>query len=87
MIDQPLQPFVLPSALLKYLPTNGLSVGLAAEWILYAVFAFWAVYTLVAIYHWLTYSHGSWLTYPSIAIHLFMSIALMGYALSGNYLP
>ena len=93
MSTEPLQPFAPPSSLFSYLPTGWLSVGTAVEWLLYAVFAFWAVYTLVAIYHWLKYSHGSWVAFPAIAGHLFISFALMGYALSGHgfflsaYLP
>ncbi|MFA6502735.1 MAG: hypothetical protein WCT45_00570 [Candidatus Paceibacterota bacterium] len=92
MLDQPLQPFSPPTFLLSYLP-NGLSVGTATAWALYAVFAFWAVYTLVAIFHWLKYSHASWVTFPAIAVHLAVSLALMSYILSGNayfltpYLP
>ena len=51
---------------------------------LYVVFAFWAFYTLVAIYHWLKYSHASWVTFPAIAVHLFISLAIMSYALYGS---
>lgn len=92
MLDQPLQPFAPPTALLSYMP-NGLSSGVVVTWALYAVFAFWAVYTLVAIYHWLKYSHASWVAFPAMAVHLFVSFALMSYALSGSafflaaYLP
>lgn len=92
MTDLPLRPFSPPTALLSYLPAN-LSSGVVITWVLYAVFAFWAVYTLVAIYHWLKYSHASWIAFPAIAIHLFVSFALMSYALSGSafflasYLP
>ncbi len=62
-------------------------------WALYIVFVFWAGYTLIAIYHWLRYSHASWLAFPAIAVHLLLSLMLMSYALSGNayllsaYLP
>lgn len=94
MPDQPLQPFAPPTALLSYLPsTLNFSTGVAVTWILYAVFAFWALYTLVAIYHWLKYSHASWIAFPAMAMHLYISFALMSYALSGNaffltsYLP
>lgn len=83
MPDQPLQPFAPPTALLTYLP-DGVSAGTIVEWVLYVVFAFWAIYTLVAIYHWLKYSHASWVAFPSIALHLFISFALMAYALSGT---
>ena len=70
-----------------------ISAGVVATWAFYAVFAFWAVYTLVAVYHWLKYSHASWLAFPAIAVHFFISLSLMSYALSGNaffltaYLP
>lgn len=92
MPDQPLQPFSPPSSLTALLPA-GVSAGAAVEWALYIVFAFWAVYTLVAIYHWLQYSHASWVAFPAIGAHLFISFALIAYALSGNafffsrYLP
>ncbi|MFA5998294.1 MAG: hypothetical protein WC814_02825 [Candidatus Paceibacterota bacterium] len=97
MLDQPLQPFAPPSsALLSYLPDGfsaNFSTGGTVVWVLYAVFAFWAVYTLVAIYHWLKYSHASLVALPAIALHLFVSLALMSYVLSGQgyflsaYLP
>jgi hypothetical protein len=83
MADQPLQPFSPPSSLAAFLP-SGLSAGTMVEWALYLVFAFWAVYTAVAVYHWLKYSHASWVAFPAIALHLFVSFALMAYALSGT---
>jgi hypothetical protein len=92
MLDQPLQPFSLPAVLHSYLP-SGFSAGLVTVWLLYAVFAFWAIYTIVAIYHWLKYSHASWIAFPAMAVHLVVSFALMSYALSGHaffltrYLP
>ncbi|MEK7086368.1 MAG: hypothetical protein AAB709_00935 [Patescibacteria group bacterium] len=92
MPDQPLRPFSPPTDLLAYLP-DGLSAGVIVSWALYAIFAFWALYTVIAIYHWLKYSHASWLAFPSIAAHLAISFALMAYTLTGNayfltqYLP
>lgn len=83
MPTQPLQPFSPPTALLAYLPSD-ISIGIIVQWVLYAAFAFWAVYTVVAIYHWLKYSHASWLAFPAIAAHLFVSFSLMTYALSGT---
>ena len=94
MTDQPLQPFAFPSVSFAQFDLSGIPAGGALiTWTLYAVFAFWAVYTFVAVYHWLKYSHASWLTFPAIATHLFISFALMSYALSGSasfltpYLP
>ena len=85
MPSQPLQPFQPPESLAALLPA-GISAGTVVIWVLCAVFVFWALYTLVAIYHWLQYSHGSWLSFPSIALHLFVSIALMAYALTGTHI-
>ncbi|MDD2657130.1 MAG: hypothetical protein PHD04_00495 [Candidatus Pacebacteria bacterium] len=94
MPDQPLQPFAPPTALFKQFALSGApSSGVLVEWTLLIIFAFWAIYTLIAIYHWLKYSHASWVAVPAIAVHLFISFALMSYALSGNafsltpYLP
>lgn len=94
MIDQPLQPFSPPTALLSYLSVpTGISAGAAMIWTLYAVFAFWAAYSIVATYHWLRYSHASWIAFPAVAAHAFVSFSLMSYALSGDpsfltaYLP
>ena len=83
MVDQPLQPFPPPTDLLSYLP-SGVSAGMTVEWALYIVFTFWALYTIIAIYHWLKYSHASFVAFPAIALHLFISFALMTYALSGT---
>lgn len=85
MPDQPLQPFAPPADLLTYLP-SGVTPGLLVTWALYLAFAFWALYTIVAIYHWLKYSHASWLAFPAIAAHLFVSFVLISYTLSGNAL-
>lgn len=86
MPTEPLKPFSPPSALLTSLHV---SPGAAVTWALYAVFALWVLYTIVAVYHWLKYSHASSIAFPAIAAHLFISFALMSYALSGHlsFLP
>lgn len=83
MVDQPLQPFTLPSALLPYF-SGTISQGLVVEIFLLVILAFWAVYTVVAIYHWLKYSHASIIAIPAIAVHLGVSFLLISYALSGT---
>ena len=83
MPTQPLQPFAPPTAVLSHLPVGMISASTALTWLLYAVFAFWAMYTLVIVYHWLRYSHDSHLALPSITIHLVISVAIMSYALTG----
>jgi hypothetical protein len=82
MTDEPLAPFQPPdfSALIP----AGISYAEIIVWALYAVFAFWAIYSLVAVYHWLKYSHASWLAFPAIAVHIFVSLVLMSYGLSGD---
>ncbi|MBI5405913.1 hypothetical protein HY972_02660 [Candidatus Kaiserbacteria bacterium] len=87
MPDQPLRPFAPPPALFDTLHVSGISSDALVTWALYAVFTFWAVYTLVAVYHWLKYSHASWIAFPAIAAHVFVSFALMLYALSGAAFP
>jgi hypothetical protein len=79
----PLQPFSPPAELAAFIP-GGISAGTLMIWVLGVVFVFWAIYTLVAIYHWLQYSHGSLLALPAIALHLFVSISLMIYTLTGT---
>jgi hypothetical protein len=82
MSDQPLRPFSPPTELFARLHlTNSMSPGQIVIWLLYSVFAFWAVYTIVAVYHWLKYSHASSIAFPAIILHLFISIVLMAYAL------
>jgi tellurite resistance protein TehA-like permease len=85
MLDQPLQPFSPPTDFLGHFPLLHASIISATTLVLYFVFAFWLVYTLVVIYHWLKYSHGSWITLPAIAIHLFISLCLISYLLSGAW--
>ena len=82
MSDGPLRPFPGPSVLFTqlHLPST-FSSGELIVWVLYAVFAFWAVYTIVAIYHWVTYSHASSIAFPAIIVHIFLSFILIAYAL------
>lgn len=51
--------------------------------VLALMFAFWAIYTLVATYHLIRYGHRSWLTVPALGIHVFVSIMLALYAVGG----
>lgn len=85
MPAEPLRPFAPPAQLLENLPAGVPSMSTALVWFLYTVFAFWFLYTLVISYHWLKYSHDSRLAIPSIVVHLFVSAALMSYALTGVF--
>lgn len=82
MNEVPLTPFQPPN--FSALIPAGISYAEIIVWALYTVFAFWAIYTFVAVYHWLKYSHASWLAFPAIAIHIFVSLVLMSYGLSGD---
>jgi len=83
MVDQPLQPFSPPTLLTALLPKD-ISYGVIVEWALYIVFAFWALYTIIAVYHWLKYSHASLVAFPAIAVHFFISFSLIVFALTGT---
>ncbi len=84
MPPQPLQPFAPPTELLKHfnLPTS-VSTGTLVVWALLAVFTVWILFTAVAVYHWLKYSHAARITFPAIGIHLGISFLLMMFILSG----
>ncbi len=47
------------------------------------VFVIWALYSLIATYHWFRYGRDSWMAVPAIGVHLFISGALMLYAVAG----
>lgn len=63
-------------------PPN-VSASATAEWLLGAVFAVWALYTLVVAYHWLRYARDTRVAKPAIIAHLAVSAVLMLCALSG----
>ncbi|MBI2410119.1 hypothetical protein HYV30_03730 [Candidatus Kaiserbacteria bacterium] len=83
MIDQPLTPFA-PPALFAEWNVSAIAVGPAIVWAFGIVAAFWGIYTLIAIYHWLKYSHASWVAVPAIAAHLVISFSLFTFAVSGT---
>lgn len=78
MTDAPLRPFAPPAGLSIAVPAGAL-----LDWILFAVFLFWCVYTLVAVYHWFKYSHAGAVALPAIIVHIAVSSVLLGLAVSG----
>jgi hypothetical protein len=82
MSEQPLQPFHPPTSFTAFFPA-GASLSLVSKILLGLVFIFWAVYTIVAIYHWFKYSHASLVAIPAIAAHLCVSFALIALTLTG----
>ncbi|MFZ2500469.1 MAG: hypothetical protein WAW90_00570 [Minisyncoccia bacterium] len=84
MTDQPLRAFSPPTVLLSYLPSS-ISTGTVVLWALSAIFIIWSIYTFIAIYHWIKYSHASWIAFPATALHLFISFSIISYALFGAF--
>jgi hypothetical protein len=80
VMDTPLPPISSPFALLSSL---GVSSSLAVEVLVGLVILFWVVYTLIAIYHWMHYSHAALIAIPAITVHLVISGILILFALSG----
>lgn len=85
MTEAPLRPFAPPSGpFFDHLSFNGsVSTNAALTWTLFAISICWMVYTLVAVYHWIKYSHASYVAIPAIVVHLVISLILIGLAVSG----
>lgn len=47
------------------------------------VFIWWAIYTLVAIYHWFRYGRDSWVAVPAVVLHLAISVWIFVFATGG----
>ncbi len=47
------------------------------------LFVIWAIYTVIAGYHWLRYGHSSAVAIPALITHVVVSWLLAGYAVSG----
>ncbi len=47
------------------------------------VFIWWAIFTVVAIYHWFRFARDSWLAVPAVAVHLFVSGWIFVFATGG----
>jgi len=82
MPTEPLQPFAPPLGITFDLPAN-LSPHTIIAWFLVFAVLYWIVYTIIAIYHWFTYSHKAKIAYPAIVVHLVVSFVLVNLAISG----
>jgi hypothetical protein len=51
--------------------------------IFYLVVLLVIIYTAIASYHWIRYGHRSVMAIPAIAIHIAVSLGLIGFALTG----
>ncbi len=47
------------------------------------VFIWWAIFTVVVIYHWMKYSRDSVFAVPAIALHIFISGWIFVFATGG----
>jgi hypothetical protein len=83
MPTKPLQPFTPPTAVLNNFHISGVTESTILQLLFWAICVYWVIYTLVAIYHWLRYSHGSLVAFPAIIVHLIVSVLLLLFALSG----
>jgi hypothetical protein len=69
----PIQPLILPS----------LPVAQVIPLFFTLVFIVWAIYTIVAFYHWLRYGDNIVVSLGAMGMHLFVSSTLAIYAVSG----
>ncbi|MDB5189361.1 MAG: hypothetical protein JWL82_318 [Parcubacteria group bacterium] len=51
--------------------------------IFFLVFFVWAIYTVVASFHWLRYAGNTTVALSAITVHVIVSLALASYAVSG----
>jgi hypothetical protein len=82
MSDAPLQPFPENTNLSYALPA-GIDAHTVVTWLFYVVIVYWLGYSLIAAYHWVIYSHRSIVAIPAVAVHIVVSLALIGYIVSG----
>lgn len=47
------------------------------------IFIWWAIYTLVVVYHWIRFGRESWVAIPAIALHIFVSGWIFVFATGG----
>lgn len=59
---------------------NGPATISVVAWILFAI---WLIYTLVASYHLLRYGHSTAVAIPAILTHVFVSLVLALFIVSG----
>jgi len=60
--------------------TNMSTVAFSLFWLAVVLVA---LYSAIAIYHWTRYGHRSPIAIPAISVHIFVSLALIGFAATG----
>lgn len=66
---------------LSALPAVNLETVLAV--VMTLVFIWWAIFTLVVIYHWFRYARDSWVTVPVLVLHVVVSGWIFVFAIGG----
>ncbi|HWH16600.1 MAG TPA: hypothetical protein VNU25_03385 [Candidatus Paceibacterota bacterium] len=74
-------PAVQPFTVLDFI--RFIDVGKAVSVAFAILFIIWALYTVIAGYHWLRYGHSSAVAIPALIVHVVVSWLLAGYAVSG----
>ncbi len=85
-MDYPLSPVSSPFSFFTDAGITLSSHQVAGALLLIVLIA-WAINTLVAVYHWLRYSHAALIATPAIAIHLVVSGILIVFAGAGLLEP
>lgn len=62
---------------------NTVSIESVVAIIITIVFIWWAIYTLVVMYHWLRYGRESWFAVPLLALHFAVSGWIFVFATGG----
>lgn len=59
---------------------NASTIAFALFWFAIALVL---IYSAIAVYHWMRYGHRSPIAIPAICVHIFVSLALIGFAATG----
>ncbi len=62
---------------------SALPIGQVVPVVFFLVFFIWAVYSLVAAYHWLRYGNNTTVALCALSVHVIVSTLLAVYAVSG----
>lgn len=78
--EMPAQNFGIPS--FSLIPSS-VSIESILSVVITIVFMWWAIYTIVVLYHWLRYGRESWLAVPALVLHFFVSGWIFVFATGG----
>lgn len=83
-----MEPLTVPSPNIPSIPTLSLTpvavdIESVVAVIITIVFIWWAIYSLVVMYHWLRYGRESWLAVPALALHFAVSGWIFVFATGG----